>query len=85
MKTKIFVLAMLAGLVLQCFASGKKNDWEKDNLKGKVKTMIRHIYDFEEENGIYKKILKYKLIFKYDSIGNKIEFSYYSWYYLIVS
>jgi hypothetical protein len=56
--------------------SVKKTDWEKDGLKGKVKSVKETIYEAVKENGEINKGNKEDLgnnLVEYDDKGNKIE------------
>ena len=59
-------------------ANSKKNDLNKDNLNGKVKSVSETVYSTVLKFGeITKGALHYKAIFKYDDNGNRIEGSIY--------
>ena len=57
----------------------KKNGWETDNLRGKVKSYTQSSYDSAERFGEIQKTLFSKETYKYDDKSNLIEDnSYYS-------
>ena len=57
----------------------KKNGWETDNLRGKVKSYTQSSYDSAERFGEIQKTLSSKETYKYDDKSNLIEDnSYYS-------
>jgi uncharacterized lipoprotein NlpE involved in copper resistance len=71
----LFALILLSG----CSNQKNKNDWEKDNLKGKVKSL--KVFDFKAVDRfgkIEKDSLKSKSIYTYDVKGNRIETNIYN-------
>ena len=72
-----FVLFILT--VVQVSAQDRKNDWEKENLKRKIKSIEKHHYEVTDKYGkIVKGTYKGAVVNKYDRNGNIIENSFYN-------
>jgi len=69
--------ALLAVLPGQA-ATKKKTDWERDNLKGKVKTRTLTYYTIKTVFGEIQTTPYSKTIIKYDTAGNVIESASYN-------
>ncbi len=73
-KMKMLLVCFLSLLlVFNVFAAPKKTDWERDELKGKVKESVRIDYAIKNKAGEDIKEIDSKSISKYDARGNQIE------------
>ena len=79
MKKIIILLSLITLTILICCVPEKensfekKNDWEREGLKGKVKILTLNGYILEQVYGQNKKKFDYKKICKYDKKGNLVE------------
>ena len=73
MKKTLLIVSLLFLSVGVC--QQKKTD-EPNPMKG-IKTETTSQYDFKKKFGEFKEILKTQSIFKYDSNGNMVEWSWY--------
>ena len=70
----------IVGFLLVGFSEkdAKKTSWERDKLKGKVKSITETKYNAVEKLGkVQKDSLISKDIYKYDENGNKTEYAHY--------
>ena len=70
---RLFIISLLFLSV----GFGQNTTDEPNPMKG-VKTQIKSIYEFEEKFGELKEIQEWKIISKYDSDGNKVEWLEYN-------
>ena len=77
---KILSLFIVGLFLVGCSEKdAKKTGWERDNLKGKVKSITETKYKAVEKPGKVQKVsLSKKYSYKYDNNGNKIEYASYN-------
>ncbi len=76
---KYFIFILLLSVLLLNAVDKKKTGWEESGLKGKVKEYTVIYYTLTEKFGEMEKKQWYKIIYKYDDKGNKIEQASYTY------